>query len=210
MSKPPEASFPGNEWVDIPDSQPDDALSPEGAHIVHKLLILDPRDGAPLRFLPVNPEAPPTHIRNIRNYAMHVAANPSRFAGHGMIETPLDIDPGRGLPSPRECFLLLELYHSVNWFFTEGSQGVSAKQSNFPDEDADLHFATANDVFPSPTYRVPAKCRVLYWSILKRTEGVVRPFNFHISTFQTDAGIQRWLPLIFDPNVPNSGGTGIP
>jgi hypothetical protein len=210
MRQPPAVSFPDNDWADILDAQPEDALNSEGAHIVHKLLIWDYQEGAPLRFLAVDPDDRPTHIRNIRNYAMHVAANPSKHSGHGAIETPLDIDPGFGLPSPRYCFLLLELDHSVNWLFTEGSQGLSAKQDAYPHDDADLHFATDNAVFSSPTYRVPAKCRVLYWSILKRTPGVIRPFNFHISTFQTDAGEERWLPLIFDPNVPNSGGTGIP
>jgi hypothetical protein len=207
MTECPATAVPENFFVDIPAATDETRLG-SGAHIVHRVLSYAPTADEPLRYLPKVPLTKPPH-NTIEDYVRYLLDHPSKV-GIEASATPLDIDPGKGLAYPKTCFLVLELQEGVNWEYAEGSQGLSAKQKGFEHEDNGLTFVTKDGLFESPRCRVPPACRILYWSIVKRTAGIDRPFNFHIATYQRDASGTRRLPTIFDPNVPNGGGTSIP
>jgi hypothetical protein len=180
-------------------------------HIVHYVLTQDCSPDEPTQFHVCPPKERPNETRIDCYIAALKGAPSSPSCDQAAAPTPLDIDPGYGLAWPRYCYLILELNSIGNWEYTEGSPGVTMKKKPGEIEDSQLIFVDTNGM-PTPLgSKTPPNCKILYWKILKRSDSVAREFNFHISILQKDqTGAVRKLPLIFDPNVPDTGGTTIP
>jgi hypothetical protein len=154
-----------------------------------------------------------TTLGDYLNGILKAVVNPRRF------HTPLDIIVGE------ICFIVIELDPTVNWEFTTESLGVTAKVNHphFNAENGGVTYALGNKVIgpndPGYSDGVPPGCRVLYWSVLSRKKrppipsadtDVLRGFNFYIDFIQRMGNEVHRMPTIFDPNVPNTGGSEFP
>ena len=124
--------------------------------------------------------------------------------GSGITQTPYDV------PVKKQCFIILELDRKLKWRFTKGSPGITMQEFYGTDNfDMVYRKSTAAKSFSNPeTERFIAvdDCKVLYFKVGRRRSDVQK-LNFHIE-FQWDVG--KFVPMIFDPNVPDSGGASFP
>lgn len=119
---------------------------------------------------------------------------------------PFDIH----IEEPR--FILVELDKDINWRFTPGGPGVTTKKIWGDDRHIGPWFTPD---FGSPVRQptAPENCRVLHFAFMHQMEPAApAKFNFHISFFQEGKDAQGnpvevTLPLIFDPDIGNNGGT---
>lgn len=140
----------------------------------------------------------------------------SSIARRAPTDTPFDINPSE------MCFLVMELDPLMNWEFTPGSLGVTTKHIEPKDEDSYLCYVTKDKVVkptdPEYSQGIPKNCRVIYWSIHKRKYHlgkISRGFNFYVDFLQNSKSpdgtiTEHRMPTIFDPNVPNTGGSEFP
>ncbi|WGM40383.1 nucleotide synthetase [Caulobacter sp. NIBR1757] len=126
--------------------------------------------------------------------------------------TPFDLPKLEG----SMCWIMLELDGDLNWGFEKGEAGVSMKRTDDKAGDYGLRFVFKG-VQPDhkPVQSVPTDqvgpCQIAYWAVPYRKAGTIKGFNFHIEFYQRDSNNDfHSLPTIFDPNVPNTGGAGIP
>lgn len=141
------------------------------------------------------------------------------------LPTPFDIN----VTDP--CYLLLILDHTTNWRFTPGNRGVTTKRY-FGADNFGVTFVTHSQIVLDPDDRVrftdptktigaPEGCKILYFSVARRRPDCIPPqpgfsskqgFNFHIEFYWKDSKgkVNLRLPTIFDPDVPNSGGSSFP
>jgi hypothetical protein len=119
---------------------------------------------------------------------------------------PFDIQ----IEKPR--FILVELDKDINWRFTPGGPGVTTKKIYGDDRHIGPWF-TPDFGTPVRQPTAPENCRVLHFAFMHQMEPAApAKFNFHISFFQEgkDAQgnpVELTLPLIFDPDIGNNGGT---
>ena len=110
------------------------------------------------------------------------------------LPNPLDIsiteDPGKPL------FLVIELGTSLDWYFKEGSMGMTPKSDN-GDEDFGLHWVDQNNDSQTGTIKYD-KCRKVWLGIAKRDPGEANSYNYDI--------VFDGAPVLFDPDVRNDGG----
>lgn len=122
-----------------------------------------------------------------------------------------------------QCYVVLILDHDLNWQFTPNSRGVTTKRF-YGSDNFGLTFVIPNGPNsvkfsdPKKVRSVPiSECRQLYFSAARRRPDCVpeipgynskQGFNFHIEFFVEE--LDRRLPTIFDPTVPNSGGASFP
>lgn len=203
-------SLTPNEQRPIAVSPPanDTELAPL-APVLHRVLtILPSSTDHHLIFAAMKPPRRPRRPdETIEAYAEDVAANPTVIP-HQMSEmTPYDINP------TERCYLLLELDQSINWQYTPLGRGVTAKADAFDHENYGLRFVPDRGRVQPAGALAPPCCHVLYFGLLRRkkVDGIIeRGFNFEIEFYQTSDGALRRLPTIFDPNVPNTGGSEFP
>lgn len=198
------------------DPSPENGIS---TRIVHHRRLNIERDGNGVRF---RTETVTGHQGNddVVSYAKRVADGgvPYRLGAffkkfrRPPADTPFDIKLGK-----ERCYVLIELHKEIDWAFTSGTAGVSMKSilSEHKGHDYGLRYAMPKDdlrpaYVTAPGDPMPDGCRVAFWAITRRKARQERGFNFHVTFHQISEGKDHWLPTIFDPNVPNSGGDGIP
>lgn len=121
----------------------------------------------------------------------------------GILGTPFDI------PVKHQCFIILELDRKLSWQFAGNSPGVSTKEF-YGTDNFGLIYRTDES---QNTYSDPAETsikgdgrKVLYFRVGRRRWDMQK-LNFHIE-FEWAPG--KYMPLIFDPNVPDNGGASFP
>lgn len=194
--------------------------------LVHRVLSIRPASGEgawPARFnyfqLNLDHEIDPGF--DISAYVQNLQANPTPVPVDappegpysGEADTPWDINP------QGQCYLVLELDSQINWEYGRGSRAVASK-AFYPEENANLVVVDARGLLhgPADDLVVPSPgCRVLYFHLVMRQpqpppNGTVeRSFNFIVDfLFEDSSGRRVYLPTIFDPTVPNSGGASFP
>jgi hypothetical protein len=191
---------------------------PIDTRIVHHRRLNIERDGSGLRFK-IETVTGHQYDDSVEDYAKRVADRETYgFGGFfkkfakAPIDTPFDIKLGK-----ERCYVLIELHKEIDWAFTPGSYGISMKTmlDAHRGHDYGLRFAmpkvgTTPAYVTKPGEAMPVGCRVAFWAITKRNRYEERGFNFHVTFHQVSDGNHHWLPTVFDPNVPNSGGDGIP
>lgn len=184
---------------------------PVGSWIQHRILTMvwDVGGRKHPRFRVVN-SAHPQSTEDVKTYVKRVIND--QVIDPLLSPTPWDIDLPDYEPSTTDNhprIIVLQLDKTFEWVFTPGKPGIDAKQDK-PHEDSDLHFVDAlGDAKLATTAGAPADCRMLFWSVLERKKpDYGRGFNFYIDMIDPES--RRRMPLIFDPNVPDSGGSSIP
>ncbi|MDB5471319.1 MAG: hypothetical protein JWR84_2879 [Caulobacter sp.] len=185
---------------------------PVGSWIQHRILTMvwDFGGRKHPRFRVTKPALAPTQ-EDVEKYVAKIinVATPDPMVP----PTPWDIEVGNlatsGARPNHPRILVLQLDSQFEWQFTAGSKGVSPKVQK-TGEDSGLHFVDSLGMaHPATSAGAPDGCRVVYWSIHSRPEGDVgRGFDFHIDLIDPES--RKHMPTIFDPNVPDSGGSSIP
>lgn len=169
-------------------------------------VLVTPFDDVPSKF----PHPTTGHkFSTVHEIAQNIADNSPRVIEFESIApTPYDIQV------KRRTWLILELDPNINWEFTPGRPGVTAKQSGFNNENYGLTFVKKGANPMNAGDPAPEDCRVLFFAVAGRHNPymgkIERGFNFEIDFFQSTSTGERRLPLIFDPNVPNGGGAEFP
>lgn len=123
-------------------------------------------------------------------------------------------------PGHHVRWVMVELASGTDWQFIPGAYGVTSK-ALYDQENHGLCFAVPSRIVaPTDDFSAVApggpddgseRCKVLYWGISKRPPETAREFNFYVQFYQFDeAGFERTVPTILDPDVPNTGGSTIP
>jgi hypothetical protein len=117
--------------------------------------------------------------------------------------------PDPGVPSPlgvavRNPTNLIVVLDDASWQFRSTGPAVTAKADKQGDNYGSWH-VDRNGVLLDDT---PAGCRIACFLVARRADNdVVQKFNFHLSLLQ---GGGRWLEIIIDPDVPETGTEGFP
>ena len=120
-------------------------------------------------------------------------------------------DPHRrkplGIPIKDPAHIVIVLDDAVDWRFRADGPAITAK-----DDYGDCNFGSWHvDPNGNPLQKPEAGCRMAFFFAAKRppvsSPIAVQSFNFHVELEQEQ---QRWLGLIIDPDVPETGGTGFP
>ena len=108
------------------------------------------------------------------------------------------------IPINKACHVVIELDPYWAWQFRTADVGVTAKD-DYKDSNWDLWH-----VNPTKRYSqdMPSEngCRLVYFDVLKRVEDTRQSFNLHVELIQ-DTGTGASVETIFDPDVPDIGGT---
>ncbi len=143
------------------------------------------------------------YVKGLAGHASSGGTPPKPPVDGGPEQTPFDIEV------VEQCYVVVELDLAVNWRFREGSMGISTK-FDFGDSNFGLTFV--DETGGVNQGKVPTNCRLLYFSVAERRPPSRQGFNFDM-VFQfasTDPQVTRWLPVLFDPDIPSSGGSSFP
>ncbi|MDH4385074.1 MAG: hypothetical protein QE280_06500 [Caulobacter sp.] len=142
-------------------------------------------------------------VRTLAGKASSGGKRPEPPIDGGENQTPFDIEV------TEQCYVVLELDLAVNWRFREGSMGVSTKLDC---GDSNFGLAFVDESGEVQQDRVPADCRLLWFSVAERRPPSRQGFNLDM-VFQfasADPAVTRALPTLFDPDIPSSGGSSFP
>ena len=124
----------------------------------------------------------------------------------GQIENPLNID----LPDPQQGFLMIELNPKLNWCFSRNSYGITTKDF-YLDDNFGIRFLGNDKVFTKEGSKAPMEhSRLAYFAFARRDADTPQKFNFHVEYIWSENGKGYRIPMIFDPDIPSSGGGSIP
>lgn len=156
---------------------------------------------------PFDPASPLSKEEQVRAFIKETIGDGldyDELTGQGIVPTPYDI------PVKKQCFIILELDRKLKWRFTKGSPGVTTQEFHGADNFGLVWRKGAaagqfSDPAREPTITVD-DCKVLYFRVGRRRTDVQK-LNFHIE-FEWAPG--KYIPLIFDPSIPDNGGASFP
>jgi hypothetical protein len=109
-------------------------------------------------------------------------------------------------------WLMVELDPSINWRFSTTHPAVTTKQVVPEGSNGDLRHVF-HDAGQLRTSKDPGNddCRFVFFRVIRRGKGEVQGFNFAIEIYQKAEGrVVYEIPIIVDPDVPETGQEGFP
>jgi len=185
---------------------------PEGAPVrhfhatIHGLMRLGPKKRKTVQFRMTELDTGGARKKDVKEYVLNRFSGTKKFIESSRKKRGTLYD----MQVVEPCIIVLELDGDVNWNFTPGDPGVSSKSKANPEEDYGVYFYTDDFGVVGPDQAAPESCRVLYWHVASRPAQLARQFNLHIDLWEDIGGTIHRMPIIFDPNVPDTGGAAFP
>lgn len=112
------------------------------------------------------------------------------------------------IPSRRSALVIVRLEGRTQWRFRAGGPAITAKSDPRADTFGPWNFTPDGNSLAAGS---EADCMMVAFAVVRRGVHETQSFNFHIELLQRDDGGERkWLEVIIDPDVPETGTNGFP
>jgi hypothetical protein len=125
------------------------------------------------------------------------------------LDNPYDIPLTEPLTNGDQGFVVLQLDPAINWCFTLGGLGVTSKDF-YSDDSFGVQFIDSDGTATARGVVAPLHSRILNFAYARRIYDTKQAFNFQISFVWMDGETEYKMPMVFDPDIPSSGGGSIP
>jgi hypothetical protein len=149
--------------------------------------------------IPSPPGSPPGP-EYINDYLKDIALGKVKMDGDPLLN-PWD------LQVDDQCYVVVDLDPKIDWQFTKQMDAVTTKEP-FGNRNSNLRHINQSGIAISNAMRSVENCRIVCFEVVQRDFQESEGFNFHVEIFNRAAN--ESIEIIFDPDISNNGGTGIP